>query len=153
MHYVAKMAKTSEDHQSNSRLGALGESLVQTFLLEYADFVYPTQDKHPADILLETNGRKYTVQVKTRRESKQGKYTFASETSRQMSEVYKNYHCDILAFVFYSQEHKRIIFKPNTTSQTYFTFDKKIITPTLEIDSLQETLDALSQVPVLNPLK
>ena len=153
MHYVAKMAKTSEDHQSNSRLGALGESLVQTFLLEYADFVYPTQDKHPADILLETNGRKYTVQVKTRRESKQGKYTFAADTSRQMSEVYKNYHCDILAFVFYSQEHKRIIFKSNTTSQTYFTFDKKIITPTLEIDSLQETLDALSQVPVLNPLK
>lgn len=145
--------KSSEDHQSNSRLGALGESLVQTFLLEYADFVYPTQDKHPADILCEINNAKYTIQVKTRRESKQGKYTFASETSRAMSEIYKNYHCDILAFVFFSQEHKRILFKPNTTSQTYFTFDKKIITPTLEIDSLQETLDTLSQVPVLNPLK
>ena len=70
-----------------------------------------------------------------------------------MSEIYKNYHCDILAFVFFSQEYKRILFKPNTTSQTYFTFDKKIITPTLEIDTLQETLDTLSQVPVLNPLK
>lgn len=145
--------KTSEDHQNNSRLGAFGESLVQTFLLEYADFVYPTQDKHPADLMVEFANAKYTVQVKSRRESKEGKYTFASETSRSMSETYKNYHCDILAFVFFSEEHKRIIFKPNTTSQTYFTFDKKIITPTLEIDSLQETLDTLSQVPVLNPLK
>jgi hypothetical protein len=145
--------KTSEDHQSNSRLGALGESLVQTFLLEYADFVYPTQEKHPADLMVEFANAKYTVQVKSRRESKEGKYTFASETSRSMSETYKNYHCDILAFVFFSQEHKRILFKPNTTSQTYFTFDKKIITPDLEIDSLQETLDTLSQVPVLNPLK
>ena len=145
--------KTSEDHQSNSRLGALGESLVQTFLLEYADFCYATQEKHPADLMVEFANAKYTVQVKSRRESKEGKYTFASETSRSMSEIYKNYHCDILAFVFFSQEHKRILFKPNTTSQTYFTFDKKIITPTLEIDSLQETLDTLSQVPVLNPLK
>ena len=145
--------KTSEDHQNNSRLGAFGESLVQTFLLEYADFVYPTQDKHPADLMVEFANAKYTVQVKSRRESKEGKYTFASETSRAMSETYKNYHCDILAFVFFSEEHKRILFKPNTTSQTYFTFDKKIITPNLEIDSLQETLDTLSQVPVLNPLK
>ena len=145
--------KTSEDHQNNSRLGAFGESLVQTFLLEYADFVYPTQDKHPADLMVEFANAKYTVQVKSRRESKEGKYTFASDTSRAMSETYKNYHCDILAFVFFSEEHKRIIFKPNTTSQTYFTFDKKIITPNLEIDSLQETLDTLSQVPVLNPLK
>ena len=103
--------------------------------------------------MVEFANAKYTVQVKSRRESKEGKYTFASETSRAMSEIYKNYHCDILAFVFFSQEHKRILFKPNTTSQTYFTFDKKIITPNLEIDSLQETLDTLSQVPVLNPLK
>ena len=145
--------KTSEDHQSNSRLGALGESLVQTFLLEYADFCYSTQEKHTADLMVEFANAKYTVQGKSRRESKEGKYTFASETSRAMSEIYKNYHCDILAFVFFSQEHKRILFKPNTTSQTYFTFDKKIITPNLEIDSLQETLDTLSQVPVLNPLK
>jgi hypothetical protein len=146
------MAKTSEEHQSNSRLGALGESLVQSFLLEYVDWCYPTQDKHPADILMETNGSKYTIQVKTRRESKGGKYTFASESSRSMSDVYKNYHCDILAFVFFSGEYKRIIFKPNTTSQTYFTFDSKVITPNLEIDSLKETLNALSKIPVLNPL-
>ena len=95
--------KTSEDHQSNSRLGALGESLVQTFLLEYADFCYPTQDKHPADLLFEANNAKYTVQVKTRRKSKEGKFTFAVEKQRNMSEIYKNYHCDILAFVFFSK--------------------------------------------------
>jgi len=144
--------KSSEDHQANSRLGALGESLVQTFLLEFCDFVYPTQDKHPADILCEVSNCKYTVQVKARRETKEGKYVFATETSRSMSDVYKNYHCDILAFVFVNQEHKRILFKPNTSSQTYYTFDKKIITADMEITSLKETLDALSQVPVLNPV-
>ena len=65
--------KTSEDHQSNSRLGALGELVVQTFLTEYCDFVYPTQDKHPADIMFELSNAKYTVQVKSRRETKEGK--------------------------------------------------------------------------------
>tara|TARA_R110000822_G_C15167296_1_gene478925 strand:- start:397 stop:843 length:447 start_codon:yes stop_codon:yes gene_type:complete len=146
------MAKTSEDHQSNSRLGALGESLVQSFLLEYADWCYLCQEKHPADLLVEFGNAKYSVQVKSRRESKEGKYTFASETSRSMSDVYKNYHCDILAFVFFSEDHRRIIFKPNASSQTYFTFDSKIITPTLEIDSLKETLGVLSSVPVINSL-
>ena len=129
--------KSSEDHQSNSRLGALGESLVQTFLLEYADFCYPTQDKHPADIIAEINNAKYTIQVKTRRESRQGKYTFASETSRSMREIYTIHHCDTLAFVFCNQEHERILLIPNTTSQNYETYDKKIIPPTQKIDSLQ----------------
>ena len=109
------MAKTSEDHQSNSRLGALGESLVQSFLLEYADWCYLCQEKHPADLLVEFGN-------------------------------------DILAFVFFSEDHRRIIFKPNASSQTYFTFDSKIITPTLEIDSLKETLGVLSSVPVINSL-
>ena len=67
------MSKSSEQHQSNSRLGALGESLVQTFLLEYCDWCYPTQDKHPADLLVELGSAKYTVQVKTRKETKEGK--------------------------------------------------------------------------------
>jgi len=66
--------------------------------------------------------------------------------------TYKNYHCDILAFVFFYNEHKRILFKSNTSSQNYFTFDKKVITDTMEIDSLQESLDTLSAVPVLNPI-
>ena len=146
------MRKTSEDHQSNSRLGALGESLVQTFLLEYADWCYLCQEKHPADLLVEFGNAKYSVQVKSRRESKEGKYAFATENSRNMSEVYKQYHCDILAFVFFGSLGKRILFKSNTSSQSYFTFDSKIITPTLEIDSLKETLGVLSSVPVINSL-
>ena len=56
--------KTSDQHQNNSRLGALGESLVQTFLLEYADFCYPTQEKHPADLCMELNNSMYTIQVR-----------------------------------------------------------------------------------------
>jgi hypothetical protein len=69
-----------------------------------------------------------------------------------MSDTYKNYTCDILAFVFFFDDQKRIMFKSNTSSQNYFTFDKKIITDTMEIDSLQESLDTLSAVPVLNPI-
>jgi hypothetical protein len=44
------------------------------------------------------------------------------------------------------------MFKSNTSSQNYFTFDKKVITDTMELDSLQESLDTLSAVPVLNPI-
>ena len=144
--------KTSDQHQNNSRLGALGESLVQTFLLEYADFCFPTQEKHPADLIVEFGNAKYTVQVKSRRATKEKKFVFAAENSRSMSGTYKNYHCDILAFVFFYNEHKRILFKSNTSSQNYFTFDKKVITDTMQIDSLQESLDTLSAVPVLNPI-
>ena len=94
--------KTSDQHQANSRLGALGESLVQTFLLEYADFCYPTQEKHPADLMVEFGSAKYTVQVKSRRATKEKKFVFAAENSRSMSETYKHYTCDILAFVFFN---------------------------------------------------
>ncbi len=144
--------KTSDQHQANSRLGALGESLVQTFLLEYADFCFPTQEKHPADLMVEFGNAKYTVQVKSRRATKEKKFVFAAENSRSMSDTYKNYSCDILAFVFFFDDQKRIMFKSNTSSQNYFTFDKKIITDTMELDSLQESLDTLSAVPVLNPI-
>ena len=144
--------KTSDQHQANSRLGALGESLVQTFLLEYADFCFPTQEKHPADLIVEFGNAKYTVQVKSRRATKEKKFVFASENSRSMSDTYRNYSCDLLAFVFFYDDQKRIMFKSNTSSQNYFTFDKKVITDTMELDSLQESLDTLSSVPVLNPI-
>tara|TARA_B100000780_G_C21099651_1_gene443708 strand:+ start:1347 stop:1796 length:450 start_codon:yes stop_codon:yes gene_type:complete len=144
--------KTSEDHQSNSRLGALGESLVQTFLLEHCDWCYPCQEGHPSDLLTELGNCKFTVQVKSRRETKEGKYAFATENSRNMSKVYKQYHCDIIAFVFFGKEGHRILFKSNTTSQTYFTYSSKTITPTMELDSFRETLNQLSSVPVINSL-
>ena len=146
------MSKSSEQHQSNSRLGALGESLVQTFLLEFCDWCYTTQDKHPADLLVELGSAKYTVQVKTRKETKEGKYVFAHEPSRAKSEVYRHYHCDIYAFVFVGARGKRIKFQPNNTSQNYFTFTNKQITDTFEIDPLQETLEELSSVPKINKL-
>jgi hypothetical protein len=142
--------KTAEEHQANSRLGALAESLTQTFLLEYCDFCFPCQEKHPADLICELGSAKYTVQVKARNVSPEGKYVFATENSRNQSQIYKHYHYDIIAFVF--MPNKRIFFKPNTSSQTYFTFDKKIITPTLEIDTFKETLDSLSSVPIIRPI-
>jgi len=142
--------KTAEEHQANSRLGALAESLTQTFLLEYCDFCFPCQEKHPADLICELGSAKYTVQVKARNVSPEGKYVFATENSRNQSQIYKHYHYDIIAFVF--MPNKRIFFKPNTSSQTYFTFDKKIITPTLEIDTFKDTLDSLSSVPIIRPI-
>lgn len=144
--------KTSEQHQSNSRLGAMGEALVQTFLLEHCDWCYPTQEKHPADLLVELGSAKFTVQVKTRRETKEGKYVFATENSRSLSDVYKHYHCDILAFVFFNSTGKRIKFQSNSSSQSYFTFNATSITPNMELDSLQETLNQLTSVPVINSL-
>ena len=144
--------KTSDQHQNNSRLGAFGEALVQTFLLEYCDWCYPTQEKHPADLMVEFGNAKYTVQVKSRRATKEKKFVFAAENSRSMSDTYRNYSCDLLAFVFFYDDQKRIMFKANTSSQNYFTFDKKVITDTMELDSLQESLDTLSSVPVLNPI-
>lgn len=143
-------AKTSEDHQANSRLGALAESLVQTFLLEYCDFCFPCQHKHPADLICELGPALYTVQVKGRNKTEQGKYVYAHENSRSKSETYKNYHCDILAFVFFPD--KRILFKPNVSAQTYFTFNKKIITEDLEIQSFKDTLSVLSEIPVVKPI-
>jgi hypothetical protein len=92
------------------------------------------------------------VQVKSRRATKEKKFVFAAENSRSLSETYKNYHCDILAFVFFDGDEKRIMFKANTSSQNYFTFDKKSLSESMELDSLKETLDNLSSVPVLNPL-
>lgn len=142
--------KSSEEHQNNSRLGALAESLVQTFLLEYCDFCFPCQEKHPADLICELGPAMYTVQVKGRTRTPEGKYVFATENSRGLSEVYKNYNCSIIAFVFFPE--KRILFKPNISSQTYFTFSEDIITDDLELKSFQETLNALSSVPVIRPV-
>lgn len=142
--------KSSDEHQRNSRVGAFAESLVQTFLLEYCDFCFPCQDKHPADLVCELGPAMYTVQVKARSKTPEGKYVFVSDNSRNQSEIYKNYHCDILAFVFMPE--KRILFKANSSSQTYFTFDQKIFHDTLEIDTFHETLKTLSEVPVVRPI-
>jgi len=142
--------KSSDEHQRNSRVGAFAESLVQTFLLEYCDFCFPCQDKHPADLVCELGPAMYTVQVKARSKTPEGKYVFVSDNSRNQSQIYKNYHCDILAFVFMPE--KKILFKANSSSQTYFTFDQKIFHDTLEIDSFHETLKTLSEVPVIRPI-
>lgn len=142
--------KSSDEHQRNSRVGAFAESLVQTFLLEYCDFCFPCQDKHPADLVCELGPAMYTVQVKARSKTPEGKYVFVSDNSRNQSQIYKNYHCDILAFVFMPE--KRILFKANSSSQTYFTFDQKIFHDTLEIDTFHETLKTLSEVPVIRPI-
>ena len=142
--------KTAQDHLNNSRLGAYSESLVKTFLLEYCDFAYDTQSLHPADLIVELSLARYSVQVKARNVTPKGKYVFASENGRRQSDTYKKYNVDILAMVFMPE--KRIMFRPATDSQNYYTFDTDVLTPTLEIDSFQETLNQLSEIPVLNPL-
>ena len=144
------MSKSSDEHQSNSRLGALAESLTQSFLLEYCDFCFPCQEKHPADLICELGSARYTIQVKGRRRTKESKYVFSYENNRSKSSVYKNYHCDILAFVFFPD--KRIMFKPNTSTQNYYTYEKKILKPDLEIESFKDTLKTLTNTPIINPI-
>jgi hypothetical protein len=143
-------AKTTEDHLNNSRLGAYAESLVKTFLLEYCDFAYDTMEKHPADLMAELGSARYSIQVKARNKTPEGKYVFATENSRNQSETYRRYYVDIIAFVF--MPDKRILFKSNADSQTYFTYNQDIIQPNLEIKSFQDTLNQISSIPILNPL-
>ena len=64
--------------------------------------------------------------------------------------IYKNYHCDLLAFVF--MPDKRILFLANTSQQNYFTFTKDIIVDNMELDSLESALNKLHSKPVLNPV-
>ena len=142
--------KTSEDHLNNSRLGAYAESLVKTFLLEYCDFAYETQSKHPADLICELGSARYSVQVKARNITSQGKFTFAAENSRKLSETHKKYNVDILAMVF--MPNKQIMFKPFADSQTYYTFNEDVLQPDMELQTFQDTLNQLSSIPVLNTL-
>jgi|TARA_R110000744_G_scaffold298185_1_gene407853 hypothetical protein len=142
--------KTTEDHLNNSRLGAYAESLVKTFLLEYCDFAYDTMEKHPADLLAELSTARYSIQVKARNKTAAGKYVFATENARNQSETYRRYCVDIIAFVL--MPDKRILFKSNSDNQTYYTFGQDIITPGMEIESFQATLNQLSAIPILNPL-
>ena len=81
--------KSSDDYQRNSRVGAFAESLVQTFLLEYCDFCFPCQDKHPADLVCELGPAMYTVQVKARSKTPEGKYVFVSDNSRNQAKFIK----------------------------------------------------------------
>jgi len=143
--------KSSDEHQANTRLGALGESLTKSFLLEWCDFVYDTCEKHPADLLCELGPAKYTVQVKTRKRTPEGKYVYAtSEKFRQKSQIYQYYHVDILAFVFIPS--KRVFFKPNNSQQNYWTFTDKIITPNMELETFTESIKSCECVPVIRPL-
>ena len=145
------MPTTSQNQQNSAkRLGTLGESLAQSCLLEYADFCYPTTDGHPADLILEISNALYRVQVKTRNESKEGKYTFPLETHRTKSDIHANYKCDLLAFVF--MPDKRIIFRANTSNQQYFAYRKKDLVENVEYLSLIESLNSLSSVPVVNSI-
>ena len=144
------MSKTNQDNHNAKRLGSLGESLVKSCLLEYSDFCYETCESHPADLIVEFGNALYKVQVKSRNRSKEGKYTFPIESHRSKSDTHRNYHCDIYAFVFFPE--KRIIFIPNASNQRYFVFQASAMVDNMELDSLQETLGSLSQIPVLDNL-
>jgi len=144
------MSKSNQENHNAKRLGSLGESLVKSCLLEYSDFCYETCESHPADLIVEFGNALYKVQVKSRNRSKEGKYTFPCENHRQKSDTHKNYHCEIYAFVFFPE--KRILFIPNLSSQKYFIYQESNIVDGMELNSLQDTLGSLSQMPVLDNL-
>ena len=143
--------KTIEQQQSAQRVGILGETIVQAFLLGVADFCYQTQFGHPADLIVEFgNNTLYKVQVKTRNLGAKGKYSFPIEHHRKISETHKHYHIDLFAFVFLPS--RNILFKANTSTQKYFIFDKKVIQEGMEIESLQTALEQLSSIPIISNL-
>tara|TARA_R100001460_G_scaffold73230_2_gene114118 strand:+ start:715 stop:1155 length:441 start_codon:yes stop_codon:yes gene_type:complete len=146
------MPKQSRNQQNHAhKVGALGEKVVHTFLLQHSDFVHETCYAHPADLFVEFgNNTLYRVQVKTRTASKAGKYTFPIESHRAKADTHATYHCDILAFCFIPD--KRIIFKPNNTQQNYFVFTNKDFTDDMELESLQSTLNTLAEIPVISKL-
>ena len=109
-----------------------------------------TMEKHPADLIIELGSARYSVQVKARSKTPEGKYVFATENSRSQSETYRRYNVDVIAFVF--MPDKRILFKTNADTQTYYTFNKGVIIPGMELDSFQDTLNQLSDIPILNKL-
>lgn len=144
--------KSHEQENTAKRLGLLGESVVQSFLLEHALFCYSTCEGHPADLIVEFgNNSFYKVQVKARNRSEEkGQYTFPLETHRSKADSHKEYHCDIIAFVFLPS--KRIIFRANTSNQNYYVFYDKHLTQGIELESLDDTLKALSNYPKRIPL-
>jgi hypothetical protein len=107
-------------------------------------------EKHPADLICELGSAMYSIQVKARSKTNEGKYVFATENSRNQSETYRRYHVDIVAFVF--MPDKRILFKSNADSQSYFTYNQDILQPDMELQSFKDTLDQLSSIPTLNPI-
>jgi len=143
--------KTKEQLNNAIRIGSYGELLVQSFLAEHCQFVYPTCYGHPADLIVEMgNNSLFKIQVKSRNRGREGKYAFPLENHRNQAESHRTYHCDILCFVFLPS--KRFIFKPNTTQQKYYVFTDKHISEGVELTSFQETLEALASVPTINSL-
>ena len=131
--------KTKEQLNNAIRIGSYGELLVQSFLAEHCQFVYPTCYGHPADLIVEMgNNSLFKIQVKSRNRGKEGKYAFPLENHRNQAESHRS--------------SKRFIFKPNTTQQKYYVFTDKHISEGVELTSFQETLEALASVPTLNSL-
>ncbi len=143
--------KTTQELNYATRLGRLGESIVQAYLLEWCDFVICSDHITPYDLILDHNNRLYKVQVKTvsKSKTKSGKrYKFQADRP-QRSELYYKSRNDLYALVFYPE--KICLFKPNIGNQKYFTFSKAP-TKEEEFESLQQALEDLNNAPILKPI-
>ena len=144
-------SKTQKELNHSSRLGFLGESYVQTVLLEWCDFVTSCGHTTPYDLILDHNNRLYKVQVKTvsQAKTKAGLGYRFNANSLQRSKPYYTSRNDIYALVFYPE--KVCLFKANTGNQRHYTFENAP-SKEEEFDSLQETLEQLNNAPVLKPI-
>ena len=144
--------KSDQLNNHNSRLGSLGEAYVETFLIEYCDFVTKCSHTTPYDLILDHNNRLYKVQVKTvsQTETKGGlRYRFHANRPQRTEQYYKSRN-DIFALVFYPE--KICLFKPNTGNQRHYTFEEPP-TKEEEFESLQKTLEELNNAPILKPIE
>ena len=77
----------------NSRLGALGETYVQSVLIEWCDFVTNCSHTTPYDLILDHNNRLYKVQVKTVSQTKTKgglRYRFHANRPQRTEQYYKS---------------------------------------------------------------
>ena len=133
------------------RTGLIGELIVQKVAVQYVDFCFRTCTGHPADLILDHQGKLYRVQVKTRHKSdKNNKVQYCFDFAcRSKNERHTTYPIEIYAFCY--MPSGVVEFKAsNTMNITNYITDGTHLDEDTERESLQKALDDLNLSPELN---
>ena len=133
------------------RTGLIGELIVQKVAVQYVDFCFRTCTGHPADLILDHQGKLYRVQVETSQKSdKNNKVQYCFDFAcRSENERHTNYPIEIYAFCY--MPSGVVEFKAsNTMNYTNYITDGTHLDEDTERESLQKALDDLNLSPELN---